>query len=253
MSAAELHGVRRLVVLDLIRSAALLSMALFHLCYDLDAFYGERVLVWLGVWADVWARSTAVIFLVLCGMGVALSALRANARGLAPKAWRKRMVRRGVGVIACGMLVSLATWLINPETFVRFGILHCIGTGLLLLIPIARRPRSAMLGAAGVVAAWFALRGTLLTTNLLLPLGLHTAAFTSVDYFPLLPWLWWMLLGCAAAQPLLHLALRIERIGLLHTAAARCLAFPGRWSLAFYLLHQPVILGALALLRGLPQ
>ncbi len=63
------------------------------------------------------------------------------------------------------------------------------------------------------------------------------------DYVPVLPWLgvmWW---GLAAGQWVLRhhpgwLALPLHR-------RVRPLAVLGRWSLSYYMLHQPVLIGAL--------
>ncbi|HJW12860.1 MAG TPA: heparan-alpha-glucosaminide N-acetyltransferase domain-containing protein, partial [Albitalea sp.] len=71
--------------------------------------------------------------------------------------------------------------------------------------------------------------------------GLVTHRPITEDYVPLLPWLgvmWW---GLAAGQWLLR-----QRRGWLSGAMSRVLhplAVLGRWSLSFYMLHQPVLIG----------
>jgi uncharacterized membrane protein len=69
------------------------------------------------------------------------------------------------------------------------------------------------------------------------------------DYVPLLPWLgvmWW---GMAAGQWLLR-----ERTAFVQAqipGAFRPLAWMGRWSLSWYMVHQPVLLGLVAAARWL--
>ena len=68
-------------------------------------------------------------------------------------------------------------------------------------------------------------------------------AFLNLLALPLLPWLgvvWW---GMAAGRWLLER----RRAGIAGAipAAARPLAALGRWSLSFYMLHQPVLIGAI--------
>jgi len=86
----------------------------------------------------------------------------------------------------------------------------------------------------------------------LLWIGLGTRAPRTEDWVPLLPWLGVMLLGMAAAGALL--ARRPAVLGGAVPAAVRPLAWLGRHSLAFYMLHQPVLIALVAaaawLVRG---
>jgi uncharacterized membrane protein len=75
--------------------------------------------------------------------------------------------------------------------------------------------------------------------------GLVTRKPVTEDYAPLLPWLGVMCIGLAAGRWLLaH-----QRGWLAASAPAgalgRGLAALGRWSLSFYMVHQPVLIGAL--------
>jgi uncharacterized membrane protein len=69
------------------------------------------------------------------------------------------------------------------------------------------------------------------------------------DFVPLLPWLGVMLIGLATGQWVLR-----QRPGWLAgsmPAALQPLAGLGRWSLSFYMLHQPLFIGVLAALQAL--
>jgi uncharacterized membrane protein len=75
-------------------------------------------------------------------------------------------------------------------------------------------------------------------------LGLITRLPVTQDYVPLFPWLGVMLLGFAGMQVLL----RSHRLGQSQIGSSwvhRSLARLGRYSLSYYLLHQPVLLGLL--------
>jgi hypothetical protein len=76
-------------------------------------------------------------------------------------------------------------------------------------------------------------------------IGLVNTKPITEDYVPLLPWIamvWW---GMAAMQ------WHMRRLALPDTQSAplakalRPLAFLGRWSLSYYMLHQPVMLAGL--------
>ena len=63
------------------------------------------------------------------------------------------------------------------------------------------------------------------------------------DYVPLLPWLGVMCWGMAAGQWLLRRAPGVVQGTL--PSAFRPLAWMGRWSLTWYMLHQPILIGLL--------
>jgi uncharacterized membrane protein len=75
-------------------------------------------------------------------------------------------------------------------------------------------------------------------------LGLISRKPITEDYVPLVPWLaavWW---GVAAGL----WVLRHRPQWFVGAAPAwRVLALPGRWSLSYYLLHQPLLMGFLFL------
>ena len=69
------------------------------------------------------------------------------------------------------------------------------------------------------------------------------------DYAPVLPWIgvvWW---GAAAADWLL--AHRAHVLTGPLARSARPLAVLGRWSLSFYMLHQPILIGVLWLVASI--
>jgi uncharacterized membrane protein len=79
--------------------------------------------------------------------------------------------------------------------------------------------------------------------------GLVTRKPVTEDYAPVLPWLGVMCWGLAAGQ--LLLARRRAWLAGPTPALARPLAALGRWSLSFYMVHQPVLIGAILAWRAL--
>ena len=80
-------------------------------------------------------------------------------------------------------------------------------------------------------------------------LGFISRKPVTEDYVPLLPWLgvmWW---GMAAGQALL--ARRPQWLASPLPSAAAPLTWLGRWSLTWYMLHQPVMIGVLMALAAL--
>lgn len=238
-SPAPAHRHHRHIELDLLRTLAVFGMVLYHAAYDLRMFYGWDIDAFSGGWWLL-ARGTANLFLLLVGASFALSWDRTIADQTFSRAWRKYL-RRGAMVFACGVSISVATYLFDPATYVRFGILHLIGVGIALLPLFARfRAWNLVIGGAAI-AAGFTVREWDTQTSLLLPLGITPSGFTSIDYFPLLPWFGVVLIGYA-----LGYAVYVHRHfkSPLRCTSVLCqsLTWPGRHALPIYFLHQPVLL-----------
>lgn len=224
--------------IDVLRSIAVLGMVAYHAAYDLQVYAGLPIDIFHGGWS--WLQFlTAALFLSLVGAGQWLSSQRRSHQW--PAVWQ-RAWRRSGGLLALALLVSAVTYMVDPVTYVRFGILHCIALSALIL-PWLRHGGyyTVLLGITIlIISPW--LHSLCPQTALLLPLGCHDAGFVSVDYFPLLPWLGWPLigLGCssivyASTPPVAPAQSRLCTIA----------TWPGRHALLLYMVHQPILLGLL--------
>lgn len=226
----------RLAWIDAARGAAVVAMVVYHSAWDLS----ELRLVAPVVIADpgwrFFARAIASSFLVLVGIGLVL------AHG---ERVRLRPLLRRVGIIAAAALVvTVATWFAFPESYIFFGILHQIAAASLLTLPFVRGP--ALGAATAAVLVWIAplvLTQPIFDAPALGFLGLGTRLPDTNDWVPIFPWTGFVLAGIAAAT-LLRLW---PRSGAVKSGGAALgpLAWLGRHSLAIYVLHQPLIFGAL--------
>lgn len=233
--------------IDLLRGTAVLMMVLYHLLFDLN-FYGILpVQVDTGFWR-YFALTTASLFVLLAGISVTISAARAESKSAGESAWPyPRLVRHGLTVLACGLLITLVTYLYLGDLAILFGILHLIGLSILLSLPFLRFRHLNLL--VGLLCIWAGQLTAGITGPLwLLWAGIHPADFASVDYTPLLPWFGVVLIGLWCGRMLYPTGRRGFRL----TAGAPRLAEPilliGRHSLFVYLIHQPILIGILLLI-----
>jgi uncharacterized membrane protein len=232
---------------DTARGVAVLAMVFFHLMWDLQFFGLSSVDVFSAPW-QIFARSIGTTFTLLLGLSLWLIASRLSSQAL-----RRYAIRRGVTILGLGLLISLGTWLFVGDAYVRFGILHLLGTMLVLSLPFVRAPLwlTFAMGIAMIVG------GAFLTTlhapfPWLTALGVAQTGVEMVDYYPLLPWGGAALLGITCGRlvyPDGQRSVALPELGAL--APVRALRFLGRHSLLIYLLHQPILLGALFALQTL--
>ena len=229
-------GKSRIDAIDLARTIALGAMAVYHFTWDLEFFgHVERGLTLSPGW-KLFARCIASSFLILAGISLVL----AHADGIRWASFRKRFAM----VAGAAALITIATWIAFPDAFIHFGILHQIALASLLGLAFLRLPWPAIaLFAGGVLALPFFWRSGVFDHPALWWTGLAPVPRHSNDYVPVFPWFAAFLAGMALAKGWKAHAPQAwrQRLGTLSVPA--WWTWPGRHSLAVYLVHQPVLIG----------
>ena len=194
----------RYALLDELRGLDLVSMMLYHACWDLVFLFDVNMRWYAGTPGRLWQQTICWVFILLSGF-------------CAP--FGRHMLRRGTVVFGAGAVVTLATLVFMPEGRVIFGVLTFLGTAMLLtgvLEPLLKKVMPAVgLAVSAVLFAvcypvslgWVGLGGW----KLMLPQSLYANYFTaffgfypdwfySTDYFGLLPWLFLFWDGVLPAQ-----------------------------------------------------
>lgn len=232
----------RLAGLDTIRGITLLSMMLYHTCWDLVFLFGKKIPGYSGLGGYVWQQSICWTFILLAGFCWSLG---------------HHHLKRGLIVSGSGILITFVTLLAMPESRVIFGVLTLIGSCMLLLIPMEKlllKVRTEI-GLAGSFLLFLLFRnvntGYLGSGNwniLKLPDGFYENLFTtylgfpqkgffSTDYFSLLPWFFLFLTGFYLYQ----LVQKNHMMEKLFSWRVPGFDVIGRHSLLIYLLHQPAV------------
>ena len=238
---------------DLARLTAMILMAIYHLAFDLSYFYGWQIHLEEIDWR-ILQRITLSLFLLVVGVSAVLmrqsvlSRSRSGEYALPATEVYRKFFRRFITIGCAALLISAVTYIIDPSTFIRFGALHCIAVSMLILpLVLPLGAWNAVLGM-GILLLPYWIGTHASGTNLLLPFGLMPANFSTLDFVPLFPWFGVIVIGCAIGHVLYvkkwmperkHVPRWLERVSV-----------PGRYSLSFYLLHQPVMMGLLILILG---
>ena len=134
----------RLPVIDIARGVAIIAMVAYHLCWDLSYF--RFIAADVGYdpqWVFI-ARTILAAFMVLVGVGLVLG----HGEGIRWSAfWR-----RWIFVVAGAAIITVATVIAFPGSFVYFGVLHAIALFSLLALPFLRAPLWLVAAALTVLA-----------------------------------------------------------------------------------------------------
>lgn len=221
--------------IDIARGVALVAMAIYHFTWDLEFFgYAPPGMTAVGGW-KLFARCIASSFLLLVGVSLFLG----HSSGIRWTSYWRRLAM----VVASAAAITIVTWFATPGNYIFFGILHQIAFASLAGLLFLRLP-SLLTLVIGIAIVWIGnfYSTPLLNAPALAWIGLAEARPRSSDFVPVFPWFGAVLIGIALAGFAARAGL-FERLG--NAAPGRWsdpLAFIGRHSLAFYLIHQPVMI-----------
>lgn len=220
---------KRIHILDLWRSLAIVCMVWYHYLYNQAA---NSVITWAELFSppiSLLQVFSSYSFIMISGISSHLS--RSN-------------LRRGAIVLGWALVISAVTNYAGSP--ILFGVLHFLGTCMILYgllgKAIERRVSPALQlffwPSLFFVARWAMQRAPIVQTKLLFPLGFVYRGFFSADYFPLLPWVFLFLFGTAIGCIITN-----HRDGWdwLYTPVPGALTWLGRHSLTVYLAHQPIL------------
>ncbi len=235
--SAALSPSRRRPRIDVLRGFAIIAMIAYHFTWDLGFLGFIKLNIAQTEWGLNIARAIAASFLTLVGISLAL----ANANGFDfGNFWRRLLLIAGAAA-----LVTLGTWFAMPDALIFMGVLHCIALTSIIAVAFLRVHLLVLLAIA-------ALAFTLPFLVTLKPwpfgwiLGLAAAPPRTNDYVPLFPWLGFVLTGLAVGRIFASSTKGVFSTAPLRTRSADLLARAGRHGLLIYLVHQPILIGALS-------
>jgi uncharacterized membrane protein len=241
--------------LDALRACAMLWMTVFHFSFDLSH---------AGLWPQnfytdpfwTWQRTCILSLFLLCaGAGQALAQHQGQSWSMFWRRWGQ--------IAAAALLVSAGSALMFPQSSIYFGVLHGIAVMLVVVRLTLHWGRWLWLAGLLAVASKFIASYAISTGAMPLFfnekmwnwLGWISVLPVTEDYVPVFPWLgvmWW---GAAAMGWWLARSasndgtVALPRLpALMRRRLMRPLAVLGRYSLSYYLVHQPVLLAVVALL-----
>lgn len=230
---------QRIILIDLLRGIAIALMFIYHFCFDLT-YFGYTHFRFNS--DPFWLNFRTLIVSLFLGV-VGFSLYLAHHKGVnRTTAWLKRV---GLLVLSSAA-VSISSYMMYPDSFIFFGILHFIALASVLGVLFVRLGYLNLLLGAIILLIGNYYSHPFFDQAAMQWFGLMTERPITEDYVPLFPWFGMVLVGLGLAywsqnnQPLSRLLHWQNRARPVVT-----LCFAGRHSLLIYLIHQPIFLGIL--------
>jgi len=237
--------------IDALRGLAVIAMIAYHSFFCANYVGLSALSPYQGI-LGISPLFIAGTFLFVSGLSMRAAREASLARGGVPCFLRHS--RRSLLIGAGALVITLVTFFAaGLESFVAFGILHCIALAGIILYPfLSRRWLTLFIGLPVVVSGFLFLHGREFPRSAwwFFIFGFRPEGYYPLDFVPLLPWLGFSFLGIFAASFLYKDGSRAFRWPFNGSSPpARFLSLLGRSSLAIYVVHIPLIMGVLLAIK----
>jgi uncharacterized membrane protein len=235
---------KRFESIDSLRGIAILLMVVYHFLFNLDYFFG--LVDMNNYFIKFIGRFCAILFLLLVGVSLTLS-------------YRKRkdylflhLFKRGFFIFFLGMVITFITFILFPDNFIRFGIIHLIGLSIIISYPFLRLKYFNLLLGFIFIFIGLLFKNYILDSKLFFIFGLRYSGFYTFDYYPIFPWFGFILLGIFLGKSsFLNLIINLKFRSYYCIIIRNILSFFGRYSLLIYMFHQVFLFGLFYFLKFL--
>ncbi len=211
--------------IDFARGIAVILMLVFHFFFD--ASYFKKIQL-DGIFWFIFPRIIGGMFIFISGFTMAKTL-----KGFNPKRFLK--------FSAIALAITFVTFIFVPEEYVVFGIIHFFALASVIAVPFSRKPNLCLPIGVLITITGFYIQQFRFPFYHLLWLGIIPTNFRTLDYYPLLPWFGFMLIGIYFGKKV-KLNASVYRGGIV--------SLLGRNSLKIYLLQHPIIILILQICYG---
>jgi uncharacterized membrane protein len=231
---------RRIHGLDVLRGGSISLMVLHHMAYSYRFLFNGKF--------DLYTPFLGIAILFVC--------LFFTISGISSHLSRNNYTRSFKTLFAAAV-ISFVTYLGGPQTFIAFGVIHCLGS-CMLIYTIIGKYTDRLFGKItpyvyvfGFILAFFFTRWlNPISVPHLYPLGFYDYSFYSADYYGIFPWIFMFLFGGSIAR----LVINFRLPGWFYKLRCRPVEWAGSHALLVYIFHQPIAVAILFVLTKIfPQ
>ncbi|MGN1187893.1 MAG: heparan-alpha-glucosaminide N-acetyltransferase [Lachnospiraceae bacterium] len=249
----------RIYMIDILRGILIIYVVYYHFMYDLNDILGYNI-------PYLYSKWFSAIRDVMSGSLIFISGISCN--------FSRNNIKRGARTILVALVLSIVTLVVMPEQTIIFGILHLLGTMMVIygVIQLAvdggkkEKYTDRGMSIRAVLMCLFIFLFVfskdiyygyvrLASVTLNLPRALYgsfpmyimgfAGPYVSADYYPIIPWGFLFLAGAMVG----YVFNREGLPKLFYKNVCPPLAFIGRHTMFIYIVHQPILLGIFMLVN----
>ena len=227
----------RIHLLDILRGVSVIAMMVYHFMWDLGYFkFIELEIVTRGLFL-FFAQCVGASFIIISGISFGILILNDK--------YRKKFLKRLSVLISICMIITSVTFLMNPNSFIFFGILHFLATCSIISFLLIRFINKYTLFILFFVSSVLSVTNANYNFPAYLSwLGLSQNVPISNDFYPLFPWVSFYFFGLWISEPTRKYLLKYNEkifVSRYHPYLVyKGLQFLGKNSLTIYIFHQPI-------------
>lgn len=188
---------KRYEEIDILKGIAVICMVIFHFFYFPNK-YGFKEIEYDTPILKTIAKVAQFIFIGSVGVNLTLS--KDNSKNKNDKEFIKKNLKRILKLVFLAGIMSLITYFIFGDNFVKFGILHFIAFASLILFYIVDDLKLIYTLLILSILVYYLIRQnpTIFASvpeKLAFVSGFYNLKFTSFDHFPIFPWIIVVLIG----------------------------------------------------------
>jgi len=229
---------KHFVEIDFFRGIALFLMIIYHSLYILY-FFNKISFDTSSIILNAFGSLIRTSFLLLVGISLALSKQK-GANKLAK--YYKKQMKRALLVFGCGMIITVFSYILFPQKYILFGILHLIGVGVLFGMFFAEKKWKVLLMGLLFVLISKYIHNISFDSLIGFIFGFKVMNAESLDYFPIFPWLGVIFIGIFLGNVLFNNYSRIYAPFLPDNWFITQIARAGRNSFFIYMIHVPIVI-----------
>lgn len=233
---------KRYKEIDILKGVAVICMVIFHVFYYPHQ-YGFTEITYDSFPLPLIAKIAQIIFITSVGINLVFA--YSQKKDETKKEYYKKQIKRILKLVICAIIMSLFTYYVFGDNFVKFGILHFIAFSSLVLLPVV--------GNVNIIRGLIGLLSILYFANHYHPQLFYSVpspiAFISgfysrwgaVDHFPLLPWLIFMCIGVLIGHEYVNKQPDILPEQVEEFLPVKVLGQIGSYSLEVYMVHWVIL------------